>query len=86
VKNSTNTYAIENHHGKQIRHFCKHCGTTVFWYAEVFKGMAGVAAGCFTQHPLPQPGFSSMADNQCSWVSFPEAMNKPLTAQDIPKI
>ncbi len=83
LKNTTITYEFQGEHGKQVRHFCGKCGTTIFWYVEIFKGLVGVAGGCFTDNPLPLPTFNAMMENQYSWIKFSESMNKPLTAQDV---
>nr|MBS0019327.1 GFA family protein [Gammaproteobacteria bacterium] len=84
IKGTTKVYELQNEHGKQERHFCPECGTTLYWHVEIFKGLIGVAGGCFTENPLPSPRFNAMKENQCVWVSFPASMDKSLTAQDIP--
>lgn len=39
----------------QTRHFCRHCGSTLFWRTQSFPGMTGVAGGAFVDVPLPEP-------------------------------
>lgn len=83
IHDSTVTFELSNEQGKQVRHFCKNCGSTVFWYVELFGDLVGVAGGCFAENPLPQPDFNAVEENQCPWVSFPDAMCKPLTTEDV---
>lgn len=83
LSGKTKIYEVINEHGKQERHFCENCGTTLYWYVELFKGMVGAAGGCFTENPLPRPDFNAMKENQCLWVSFAEEMDKPLKSEDI---
>ncbi len=85
IKDSTSTYALTTEYGHQARHFCNQCGTTLFWTADALKGMTGIAGGCFTDKPLPQPQFNAMKDNQCEWVRFADEMNKSFTAADRPR-
>lgn len=80
------SYQLENEQGKQNRHFCKNCGTTLFWYADVFKDFVGVAGGCFVERPLPAPSFISMNENQCGWLSFDSNIKIGFGLEDIPKI
>ncbi len=84
IEDATSVYALKNDLGEQKRYFCHQCGTTLFWKASVFRGMTGIAGGCFTEDPLPQPTFNADLNNQCAWVSFPPEMNKPLTKDDLP--
>ncbi|MFC7047827.1 GFA family protein [Emcibacter nanhaiensis] len=84
VSDNTAIYALSNDHGKQERHFCRNCGTTLYWQVEIFAGMTGVAGGCFAEDPLPDPTFYAMLDNKCAWVSFSEQMKAGLKPEDIP--
>lgn len=54
------------------RKFCPECGTTVYWYTELFPGQVGVAAGCFTESTLPEPTMAVWQKSKMDWVSFPE--------------
>lgn len=85
TKDCTKVYELENEQGKQERYFCSNCGSTLFWRSDVFSGLVGVAGGCYTENSLPAPNFNSMTENQCSWVSFTDSVNRPITQQDIPK-
>jgi hypothetical protein len=53
------------------RSFCMNCGSTLFWTADIMPGYTGVAAGCFTEIPLPAPTMSASHDGRCSWLSLP---------------
>ncbi|MBZ2168033.1 MULTISPECIES: GFA family protein [Marinobacter] len=53
-------------------HFCPECGSTVFFKAEAFKGMTGVAAGCFPSPDIPEPTMAVWTRSKHSWVEFPE--------------
>ncbi len=85
VKDGTQVYRVDSKFGKQQRHFCGTCGTTLFWFIEAFKNLVGVAGGCFTDDPLPQPSFNAVKENQCEWVSFSADMDKAPTLDDILK-
>ena len=84
VSDNTEIYALANEHGQQERHFCRVCGTTLYWQVEIFKGMTGVAGGCFADNPLPDPTFYSMPDNKCGWITFSGQMKAGLKPEDIP--
>ncbi|HBC55861.1 MAG TPA: aldehyde-activating protein [Gammaproteobacteria bacterium] len=83
IKDSTNVYELKNEQGKQQRHFCQFCGSTLFWYADCFNNYVGVAGGCFTDNPLPQPTYSCRIDNQSTWILLPDSVNRPLTQTDM---
>ena len=78
------SYELCNEFGAQKRNFCTNCGTTLFWYAESFKGMIGVAGGCFIKNPLPKPHFIAQNENRCSWVSFHETIKIGFRKEDLP--
>ena len=72
----TSVYRIDNDATQQQRHFCKTCGTTVYWKINRFPNiphidqMTGVAAGCFVVDPLPEPALSAAHDQKCRWVEL----------------
>jgi DNA-binding transcriptional LysR family regulator len=39
----------------QVRSFCPRCGTTLYWESVAYPDYVGVAGGCFTDSPLPEP-------------------------------
>jgi len=58
--------------GDQKRHFCGNCGTTLYWRATKIKG-TGIAGGCFTDDPLPEPTMTvAQGDHVYEWVKLPD--------------
>jgi len=64
------TYAITGDKDQQ-RHFCAACGTTLYWTSAHFAGMTGIAGGCFTDLPLPEPTVTLSNDGRCPWLRLP---------------
>ncbi|HVN02622.1 MAG TPA: GFA family protein [Caulobacteraceae bacterium] len=55
------------------RRFCKACGTTLYWTSTSFMpGHTGIAGGCFTEIPLPDPAFSATDARRCAWITLPD--------------
>jgi hypothetical protein len=55
------------------RFFCEACGTTLFWASKGFMpGHTGVAGGCFTETPLPEPNLSARDPQRCAWIALPQ--------------
>lgn len=57
---------------KNERHFCKSCGTTVYWYSEVFPEKTGIAVGCFEDPNFKQPSHAVWTESKHHWVDFPD--------------
>ena len=58
--------------GDQKRHFCGNCGTTLYWRATKIMG-TGIAGGCFTDDPLPEPTMTvAQGDHVYEWVKLPD--------------
>jgi hypothetical protein len=56
------------------RFFCARCGTTLFWKSFGFLAdHTGIAGGCFTDDPLPEPGLSASDQGRCAWLGLPDA-------------
>ena len=55
----------------QERVFCGTCGTTLFWRSRDYQGLTGIAGGCFTETPLPEPALSVGNDTRCAWMTVP---------------
>lgn len=69
-------YAREGEAGYQ-RFFCARCGTTLYWKSVSFMpDFTGVAGGCFTETPLPEPQFSVQDSTRCAWISLPDHWGK----------
>jgi hypothetical protein len=62
-------HAAENH--DQQRHFCRRCGTTLYWYTSAHPHLIGIAAGCFPEHSLGEPTVSFTSSKRLPWVSLP---------------
>jgi hypothetical protein len=60
--------------GKIERHFCPHCGSTVFWEAGFVPQSLGIAVGCFSDPMFPQPIAAAWCVSKHEWVSFPNGM------------
>jgi len=70
------TYSIKGDAGAentQERVFCGTCGTTLFWRNRDFPGLTGIAGGCFTETPLPEPTLTVGNETRCAWVTLPPA-------------
>ena len=69
----TKVYAFrhpaQNH--DQARHFCPHCGTTLFWDVSALPRKIGIAGGCFAGEGLPDPTYSVTDSKREAWVSLP---------------
>lgn len=54
------------------RFFCAACGTTLYWTSATFmSGHTGIAGGCFTETPLPEPMLSARDPQRCAWLTLP---------------
>jgi len=51
-------------------HFCPDCGSTVFWYAERFPDLIGIAFGAFADPSMPRPMASVWETTRHPWVTF----------------
>lgn len=64
--------------GQQKRYFCRRCGTTLYWKLDAMLGQTGIAGGCFTDNPLPEPTrTSNKGDFVYDWVLLPEHWDRP---------
>jgi hypothetical protein len=55
---------------KLEKHFCPDCGSTVFWYGELYPDMIGVAFGAFADPSMPWPQVSVWETARHPWVTF----------------
>jgi hypothetical protein len=55
----------------QRRWFCAACGTTLLWKADGWPSRTGIAGGCFTETPLPDPTVTVSNDGRCAWLGLP---------------
>jgi hypothetical protein len=65
------SYLINNEDGKQERHFCSICGSTLFWLWDRFPDWVGVAGGCIT-NAIPEPSISACHNQKSDWLSIPD--------------
>lgn len=64
-------HAAQNH--DQDRHFCRSCGTTLFWYVSALPEFIGIAGGCFAEGELGEPRMSVTHSRKLSWVEIPNS-------------
>jgi hypothetical protein len=76
IKGKAKTYAPAA--GTGTRHFCRHCGSTVYWSANGLPDMLGVAGGGFAETPLPPPAHSYRDSKRCAWLDLPEDWERKL--------
>lgn len=62
-------HAAQNH--DQTRHFCKACGTTLFWFISTLPDQIGIAGGCFAGQGLQSPDYSGADQQREEWVTLP---------------
>jgi hypothetical protein len=68
-------HAAQNH--DQARHFCTHCGTTLYWTISTLPDLIGIAGGCFAGcAPLSPPTMSVQDDDCVEWVTLPQAWKR----------
>ena len=56
--------------------FCGNCGSTVYWSADIFTGLVGIAVGCFSDPNFPEPSAAVWNRSKHSWVMFPDHWHK----------
>ncbi len=70
----TSIYAF--HHAArandQERHFCRRCGSTLFWTISTMPDLLGIAGGCFADEGLAEPQHSFTHRKKEAWVSLPD--------------
>ena len=63
--------------GRKIEfHFCPDCGSTVFWYWELFPDLIGVAFGAFADPSMPWPTVSVWETARHPWVTFGHQLDR----------
>ena len=57
--------------GRKIEiNFCPDCGSSVFWYAELYPDFVGIAFGAFADPSMPWPTVSVWETTRHPWVTF----------------
>ena len=62
----------------QRRWFCAACGTTLLWEAGNRLSQTGIAGGCFSETPLPEPSITVSNHGRCAWLGLPAAWRTSL--------
>ena len=62
----------------QQRWFCAICGTTLMWKAGARSSETGIAGGCFTDTPLPEPSATVSNTGRCAWLGLPAGWRSSL--------
>ena len=75
VKGASTTYTRDSASGKPVTfHFCRGCGSTIFWEPERVPHLIGVAVGAFADPSFPQPEQSVWTNDKHAWLSLPADM------------
>ena len=56
-------------------HFCRRCGSTIYWYPEFRPGWVGVAIGCLDDRSL-SPTQAVYEDDRMQWVTIDTTSQK----------
>jgi hypothetical protein len=63
--------------GRKIEiHFCPDCGSSVFWYAELYPDFVGIAFGTFADPSMPSPTLSVWEATRHPWVTFDHQLDR----------
>ena len=57
-------------------YFCPDCGTSLYWFLELFPTEIGVAVGGFGDPSFPPPVRSVWAAHKHQWIEFPEGVDQ----------
>ena len=74
IEGATSEYSRATTSGASfVSHFCRTCGSTVFWYANLRPGFIGVAVGAFGDSQFPAPVRSVWEQSMHEWVQIGSA-------------
>jgi len=73
TKGETLVYAVQRKGDDQESHFCKTCGTTLFWYTAARPHLIGIAGGCFPDGCLGELTMSANHAQKLAWVGLPDS-------------
>lgn len=65
-------------------HFCPECGTSLYWYLELFPDVIGVAVGGFADPTFPGPTRAAWCLNKHHWVMLPPGLDE-FSGQPLPR-
>jgi hypothetical protein len=68
---SSSTYVREGWQGRKLRyHFCPACGSTVYWFVELYTDLIGTAVGMFADPSFAKPSRSLWEATRHPWITF----------------
>lgn len=71
IEGPSKVYVRGSDSGQKIEnHFCPDCGSTLFWCAELYQDMVGIAFGMFADPSMPWPSVSVWEASRHPWVTF----------------
>lgn len=80
VEGASAQFAREADSGNRLTfHFCRNCGTTVYWEGQGFPDLYAVAVGTFADPNFPAPKIAVWESRRHDWTEFPEM---PITRSD----
>jgi hypothetical protein len=56
-------------------HFCKSCGSTVYWQIDKVPDLMAIAVGAFADPDFPAPRFSVYENRKHPWIGLPEGID-----------
>ena len=63
--------------GRKIEiHFCPDCGSSVFWYAELYPDFVGIAFGTFADPSMPSPTLSVWEATRHPWLTLDHQLDR----------
>jgi hypothetical protein len=72
--------------GRKVHfYFCPNCGSTVYWKADVFPALIGVAVGALADPNYPAPVRSIFEQSKHSWVQIDGAAVEHFKQSSVPK-
>jgi hypothetical protein len=66
-------YSAKRRDDDQEAHFCRTCGTTLFWFTGAKPHLIGIPAGCFPDNSLGAPTVSAKTGEKLPWVGLPDS-------------
>jgi hypothetical protein len=75
VSGSARSHRRNSASGKDVTfHFCRDCGTSLWWEADRLPHLIGVAAGAFADPDFPMPEQAVWARDRHRWLTLPDAI------------
>jgi len=77
TEGTSKVYVRGSDSGRKLeKHFCPDCGSTVFWYGELYPDMVGIAFGMFADPSMAAPTLSVWEATRHPWVTFDHPVNR----------